>query len=73
MSGAKQLWRCEDCLETKLTPKDKRPDERCMCGGDWVELLKPLIRSGEIVRDLPRAKQIRDHVLRQLGQLDRIL
>lgn len=73
MSGVKQLWRCENCLETKLTPKDKRPDESCLCGGEWEELLKPLIRSGEIVRDLPSARRIRDHVLRQLGQLDRIL
>jgi len=73
MSGAKQLWKCEDCFTTTLTLKDNRPDKPCICGGDWVAQLKPLIRNGEIVRDLPSAKEIRKHVLHQIGQLERIL
>jgi len=73
MSGVKQLWKCEECFTTALTLKDDRPDKPCICGGDWVAQLKPLIRNGEIVRDLPSAKEIRKHVLHQLGQLERIL
>lgn len=73
MSGVKQLWKCENCFTTALTLKDDRPDKPCTCGGDWVAQLKPLIRNGEIVRDLPSAKEIRKHVLHQLGQLERIL
>ncbi|HZD60768.1 MAG TPA: nicotinate phosphoribosyltransferase [Anaerolineae bacterium] len=71
LSGAKQVWRCENCLETRITPRDKQPEEPCVCGGEWIGLLKPLIRSGEIVRDLPSAKEIRKHVLHQLSLLDK--
>ncbi|MBE0448940.1 MAG: nicotinate phosphoribosyltransferase [Actinobacteria bacterium] len=72
MSGAKQVWRCENCLETKITPKHKSPEQPCICGGEWVGLLKPLIKSGEVVRDLPSAKKIRKHVLHQLSLLDKV-
>ncbi|MCL6472174.1 MAG: nicotinate phosphoribosyltransferase [Firmicutes bacterium] len=70
MSGAKQLWRCENCFSSKLTPKDKKPEEPCVCGGSWVAMLKPLIRSGEIVRDLPSPREIREYVLQQLARLE---
>ncbi len=73
MSGAKQLWRCERCLTSELTPKDEKPAEPCICGGEWVAMLKPLVRAGKIVRDLPTAKEIREYVLYQLGQLKKIL
>ncbi|MDI6715696.1 MAG: nicotinate phosphoribosyltransferase [Actinomycetota bacterium] len=72
MSGAKQLWRCEECFQTKLLPKGKKPEMKCACGGNWVGLLKPLIRSGKIVRDLPRPQEIRKYVLHQLGKLEKI-
>ncbi len=73
MSGAKQLWRCEQCFTSKLTLKDEKPAESCVCGGKWVPMLKPLVRSGKIVRDIPTASEIREYVLHQLGQLEKIL
>jgi len=73
MSGAKQVWRCENCFETKITPANKAPEQPCLCGGEWAGLLKPLIRAGEIVRELPSAKAIRKHVLHQLSLLDKTL
>jgi nicotinate phosphoribosyltransferase len=73
MSGAKQLWRCENCFASRLMPRGKEPEDACVCGGSWTAMLKPLIRSGEIVRDLPSAREVRSYVLRQVGQLEKIL
>ncbi|HEY3375316.1 MAG TPA: nicotinate phosphoribosyltransferase [Candidatus Aquicultor sp.] len=73
MSGAKQVWRCAACFASRLTPRDKKPQNPCACGGDWVPLLKPLIRNGEIVRDMPSPHQIRSFVLSQLEKLQNAL
>ena len=67
-SGAKQLWRCPACGESRVTPRHVEK-VTCACGQTTRPLLKPLIESGEIVRDLPIAKDIRQHVLTQLTML----
>ena len=67
-SGAKDVLRCHDCRETVVVPQG-RPPGASVCGGSrWEALLKPLIRAGRVVRDLPPPRTVRDHVLEQLGR-----
>lgn len=67
-SGAKQLWRCLVCGESRVVPRHVGK-VTCACGQAMTLLLKPLIEDGEIVRDLPTAQAIRQHVLDQLAAL----
>ena len=64
-SGSKLVYRCRACWETVVVPAHK-PRARCHCGGEYDPLLKPLLRGGRLVRDLPPPRTIRDHVLEQL-------
>lgn len=70
LSCKKELWRCKDCFGSvvKLAESDQPqcPD----CGGDTEKALEPLIKDGEIVRDLPSPDEIRSKVLEQLEKLD---
>ena len=65
MSGAKAVYRCRTCDTTVVVPAGQAPD-RCPCGGERDNLLRPLVRDGRLVRDLPPPRTIRDHVLDQL-------
>jgi nicotinate phosphoribosyltransferase len=65
-SGAKEVYRCGACHQTIVLPAARRPAP-CACGGAWVTLLKPLLRGGTIVRDLPPPRTIREYVLDQLA------
>ncbi len=68
-SGAKDVLRCRECLQTAVVPKGKAPGP-CACGQPrWEPLLKPLVRGGRIVRDLPPPRTVRDHVLEQLARI----
>ena len=65
-SGAKEVLRCRTCRTTIVVPAGTPPPP-CACGpGSWEPMLKPLLRDGRIVRDLPPPRTIRDHVLEQL-------
>ena len=73
LSGKKQVWRCHSCMIDLVKPFSA-PKPKCpKCGGEMVEMLKPLIRSGEIVADLPKPSEIRRYVLEQLRRLPPIL
>ncbi|HKC96474.1 MAG TPA: nicotinate phosphoribosyltransferase, partial [Methylomirabilota bacterium] len=61
-SGAKEVYRRPGTRETVVVPAGQRPPD----GGAWESLLKPLVRGGRIVRDLPPPRTIRDFVLDQL-------
>ena len=61
-SGAKEVYRRSGTRETVVVPAGQRPPD----GGNWESLLKPLVRGGRIVRDLPPPRTIRDFVLDQL-------
>jgi nicotinate phosphoribosyltransferase len=68
-SGSKDVLRCPACRTTIVVPKSKPPGP-CRCSqGRWEPLLKPLVRSGRIVRDLPPPRTVRDHVLEQLAHV----
>ena len=67
-SGSKLVYRCRACDATVVVPAH-RPAARCACGGEQETLLKPLIRAGRVVRDLPPPRTLREHVLDQLRRL----
>ena len=69
LGGKKQLWRCERCLIDIVLP-DKGKAPTCpRCGFEMGPMLRPLIRNGKIVAELPDPKEIREYVLRQLEKL----
>lgn len=65
-SGAKDVVRCRGCRTTEVVPSGRMP-RPCACGGAWEQMLKPLVQSGRIVRDLPPPRTIREYVLDQLA------
>jgi nicotinate phosphoribosyltransferase len=68
--GKKNIWRCRDCLIDIVLPADK-PSPKCpKCGEQTESMLKPLIKNGKIVADLPKATEIRKYVLSQLDKVE---
>lgn len=68
-SGAKEVWRCQSCFTDKILPLNMSPPP-CTCGGRYEPLLFPLIRDGKVVRDLPKPKEIREDVLKEIKNLN---
>jgi len=69
MGGRKQVWRCPLCL-VELVQPSRSPISQCpRCGGETEAMLRPLVRDGEIVADMPEPRQIREHVIEQIGRL----
>lgn len=70
LGGRKQVWRCENCMVDVVRPASE-PSPSCpKCGGNTEPLLRPLIRAGQIVGDLPELAEIRRHVQKQLEGLE---
>ena len=76
MLGSKSVLRCTKCFMDKVVPsifnkgRDRRPSNRCSCGGQLRELLLPLIQKKKILRVLPTPQGIRKYVLKQLPHFD---
>jgi len=69
MGGRKQVWRCPKCL-TDIVLLVGKPRPKCpQCGSEMEEMLKPLIKNGKIVAELPKPDKIRQYVLKQLEKL----
>ena len=66
-SGRKNVLRCEQCGKRAVVPAQAPPT--CACGGEGDLLLRPLIRQGQVVQELPGVDEIRQRVLRQLAGL----
>ncbi|WP_297467235.1 nicotinate phosphoribosyltransferase [Thermococcus sp.] len=64
LSGRKQVYRCENG-HYHLVPANKKLERCPVCGAKVEPLLKPLIEKGEIVGELPKAREIREYVLEQ--------
>ncbi len=64
LSGRKQIYRCENGHHHRV-PANKTLERCPVCGAKVEPLLKPLIENGEIVGELPRAREIREYVLEQ--------
>jgi len=70
MAGAKDIWRCENCLHGVVTLADQSPEGDCpQCGSKLVKVTKPLMRNGRIIVDLPSTQELRERVLTLLPQL----
>jgi nicotinate phosphoribosyltransferase len=69
MGGKKQVWRCQKCLTDLVLPFDKAQPKCPVCGDKTESMLKPLIKNGKRVAQLPKPKEIRQYVLKQLGKL----
>lgn len=72
LSGVKRVIQCADCSARRVVPGKSGVNVNndspvlCVCGGGMKDLLKPLIRQGEVVRNLPSPQNIRQYVLEQL-------
>ena len=64
LSGRKQIYRCENGHYHRV-PADKKLERCPVCGAKVEPLLRPLIENGEIVAELPKAREIREYVLEQ--------
>lgn len=72
-SGAKDVWRCEQCLHGVVTLAEHEPDSDCLkCGGSLVKETKPLMRDGKIACELPSPQELRERVLTVLPRLEAI-
>jgi nicotinate phosphoribosyltransferase len=61
MSGAKQLWRDPATLRDAVLPLGVEPSEP-----GRVAMLQPLMEHGHLLSEAPAAREIREHLLRQL-------
>jgi nicotinate phosphoribosyltransferase len=69
LGGRKQVWRCPKCLVDTVL-HFKSPTPKCPeCGGETDPMLKPFIKRGKIVAELPKPKDIRHYVLEQIKKL----
>ncbi len=69
LGGRKEVWRCRKCFVDVALPLDA-PQPTCpRCGGRTERMLKPLVKNGRIVGELPKPRDIRAYVLRQLEKL----
>ena len=73
LGGKKQVWRCPECLVDTVLPFDSSKPECPRCGGETEPMLKPLIKGGKIVAELPEPKKIRQQVLGQINKLSETL
>ncbi|WP_297417293.1 nicotinate phosphoribosyltransferase [Thermococcus sp.] len=64
LSGRKQIYRCENGHYHRV-PANKKLEKCPICGAKVEPLLRPLIENGEIVAELPNAREIREYVLEQ--------
>ncbi|MGC8948800.1 MAG: nicotinate phosphoribosyltransferase [Thermoprotei archaeon] len=69
--GRKQVYRCQDCMYDEIRLESDQPPEKCpRCGGKMEPLLKPVIKNGKLVKELPSAQDIRSYVIRQLEKIE---
>jgi len=71
-SGKKQLWQCSSC-GTRLILSSEERAAKCNCGGQFAPLLKPVIKEGKLIKDLPSPQKIRQYVLEQLEKIPSFL
>ena len=71
LGGKKQVWRCQQCIidivQTTLALSPRGPE----CGSEMQEMLKPLVKNGKIVGDLPSPQKLRERVLDQINRINK--
>lgn len=68
-SGAKEVYRCRDCLEYLVLPRDTTPERCPRCGGEMEEMLVTAIENGDKKLDAETPQRVRERVLRQLEKI----
>ncbi|RLF99857.1 MAG: nicotinate phosphoribosyltransferase [Candidatus Wolframiiraptor sp.] len=71
LPGRKQVYRCRKLHDT-VTPFNVEIDSCPICGERVEPLLKPLIRGGKLVRDIPTPLEVRERVIKRLRGLTAI-
>lgn len=64
-SGAKSLWRCEECGRDRVSPLGDAP-AGCDCGGPMRDLLRPVLAGGHRLEAAESLAAARDRVVEQL-------
>lgn len=72
LSIKKQVWRCPECLVDSVLPFTASKPRCPRCEGETEPMLKPFIKDGKIIAELPKPDEIRQYVLRQLERLSRL-
>ncbi len=71
LSGRKALYECPACLARQVVPAGVPAPACAACGGRaMTSLLKPLIRGGRLVRELPPVADLRARVLERLSRVE---
>jgi len=70
LGGRKEVWRCPRCLRDLVRPAGGQRPSCPLCQSETQPLLKPLIKEGRIVAQLPKPEEIRRYVLEQLQRLE---
>ena len=65
LSGRKNLFRCPECFSRKTVPF-KEQEVICTCGVKMENILKPLIKDGGVLFDLPHISKTREYVFEQM-------
>jgi nicotinate phosphoribosyltransferase len=68
-SGAKQVWRLPGAFGNTVLAAGK-PAPMDAAGRPAEALLKPLIKGGKIIRDLPPPRTLRDYVIEQMSRIE---
>ena len=69
LGGRKEVWRCQKCL-TDIVLAYNEPQPKCpKCPGKTERMLKPLVQKGKVIAKLPKPREIRNYVLKQLEKL----
>jgi len=70
LPGRKEVYRCQTCFQDQLVPSERKLESCPICGGDLKPLLRPLMKSGRMLWELPKPREIRTYVLQQLGRVE---
>jgi len=70
LPGRKEVYRCQTCFQDQLVPSERKLESCPICGGDLKSLLRPLMKSGRMLWELPKPREIRTYVLQQLGRVE---
>ncbi|MHA1471240.1 MAG: nicotinate phosphoribosyltransferase, partial [Candidatus Asgardarchaeia archaeon] len=70
LSGSKQVWRCNTCGYREITLFNVTTKTCPKCGSAMEALLKPVIKDGKVVVKLPKVKEIREYVKKQLESVE---
>lgn len=72
MAGRKELRRCSECETTAVVPEGSAVSD-CSCGGSVQSVTRSFMTDGRAVGAYPSPKEIRAHVLNQLGRRSQTL